>query len=354
MKKKVRKYEQQRKRKRNILLIVFAILILIAILAGYWLYSWIMHSNVMTPDKKDYSLYIPTGADFNQVKDSLYAHDLIYNKNSFEWVSSKKGCPDHVNPGRYVLKDGMSNYQLCNMLRGGLQTPVQVKFNNMRDIKMLAGRVGRQIEADSAEIARYLGNREVLQQLGFNERTIPALFLPNTYEFYWNTDAEKFVDKMKNEYDKFWNEDRKAKAKAVGLTPLQVSILASIVDKETNKTDEMARIAGVYLNRLKGGWLLQADPTLVFAVGDFELKRVLNVHKEVESPYNTYKYPGLPPGPICIPSLASIDAVLNPEKHSYYYFCAKDDFSGYHNFAKTLAEHNKNAQRYQRALNNKR
>ena len=308
MKKKVRKYEQQRKRKRNILLIVFAILILIAILAGYWLYSWIMHSNVMTPDKKDYSLYIPTGADFNQVKDSLYAHDLIYNKKSFEWVSSKKGCPDHVNPGRYVLKDGMSNYQLCNMLRGGLQTPVQVKFNNMRDIKMLAGRVGR----------------------------------------------EKFVDKMKNEYDKFWNENRKAKAKAVGLTPLQVSILASIVDKETNKTDEMARIAGVYLNRLKGGWLLQADPTLVFAVGDFELKRVLNVHKEVEAPYNTYKYPGLPPGPICIPSLASIDAVLNPEKHSYYYFCAKDDFSGYHNFAKTLAEHNKNAQRYQRALNNNR
>ena len=350
MKKKTKKYEQQKKRKRKILLIVLAVLILIAILAGYWLYNRIMHPNVTTPEQKDYSLYIPTGAGFDQVKDSLYVHDLIKNKNSFEWVCRRRDYPDHVKPGRYVLHDGMSNRQLCNMLRGGLQTPVQVKFNNMRDIKMLAGRVGRQIEADSTEIVSYLNNVEVLRQLGFNDRTIPALFLPNTYEFYWNTDAEKFVEKMKSEYDKFWNDDRKTKAKAVGLTPLQVSILASIVDKETNKTDEMARIAGVYLNRLKGGWLLQADPTLVFAVGDFELKRVLNVHKEVESPYNTYKYPGLPPGPICIPSLASIDAVLNPEKHSYYYFCAKDDFSGYHNFAKTLADHNKNAQRYQRAL----
>ena len=153
---------------------------------------------------------------------------------------------------------------------------------------------------------------------------------------------------MKGEYDKFWNAERLELAKKIGLSPVQVSILASIVNKETNKTDEMARIAGVYLNRLKSGWLLQADPTLVFAVGDFELKRVLNVHKEVESPYNTYKYAGLPPGPICIPSFA----VLHAEKHNYYYFCAKEDFSGYHNFAKTLAEHNRNAQRYQRALNN--
>ncbi len=155
---------------------------------------------------------------------------------------------------------------------------------------------------------------------------------------------------MKSEYDKYWTPERLEKAKGIALSPIQVSILASIVDKETNKTDEMPRIAGVYLNRLRNGWLLQADPTLVFASGNFELKRVLNVHKEIESPYNTYKYPGLPPGPICIPSLASINAVLNAERHNYYYFCAKEDFSGYHNFAKTLTEHNRNAQRYQEKL----
>ena len=244
----------------------------------------------------------------------------------------------------------MSNRQLCNMLNGGLQTPVKVTFNNIRDVAMLAGRIGEQIEADSIEIMNYLNDVANLADLGFTRQTIPAMFLPNTYEFYWNTNAAQFTEKMKKEYDKYWNEERLAQAKEVGLTPIQVSILASIVDKETNKTDEMAKIAGVYLNRLRNGWLLQADPTLVFAVGDFGLKRVLNIHKEVESPYNTYKYHGLPPGPICIPSLAAINSVLNAEKHNYYYFCAKDDFSGYHVFAKTLTEHNRNAEKYRRKL----
>ena len=350
MKKKLIESEEQRKRIKRTLLIICGLLLFLAILAGSWLYRSLMRPNVMTPDKKDFSLYIPTGATFEQVKDSLYAHNLINNQNSFEWVCRQKDYPEHIRPGRYVLRDGMSNRKLCNMLRGGLQTPVQVKFNNLRDIKGLAGRIGRQIEADSLEILRYFSDQGAIERLGFNLQTIPAMFLPNTYEFYWNTNAEQFAERMKTEYDKYWNKDRLAKATAMGLTPIQVSTLASIVDKETNKTDEMPRIAGVYLNRLKNGWLLQADPTLVFALGDFELKRVLNVHKEVESPYNTYKYPGLPPGPICIPSLASINAVLNAETHNYYYFCAKDDFSGYHNFAKTLTEHNKNALQYQRAL----
>ncbi len=333
-------------------LITVCILLVIAILAGYWLYNRAMKPNVTTPDQKDFSLYIPTGAEFGQVKDSLYANNLIHDHSAFEWIADKKDYPEHVKPGRYILTNGMSNNQLVNTLRGGLQTPVKVTFNNMRDVKMLAGRIGAQIEADSASIASYLDNPQTLEQLGFNAQTIPAMFLPNTYEFYWNTSAEKYVEKMKGEYDKYWTAERLNLAKSIGLSPVQVSILASIVNKETNKTDEMARIAGVYLNRLKSGWLLQADPTLVFAVGDFELKRVLNVHKEVESPYNTYKYAGLPPGPICIPSLESINAVLHAEKHNYYYFCAKEDFSGYHNFAKTLTEHNRNAQRYQKALNN--
>ena len=351
MNKQLKASEKKRKRIGRIIFGVFAIILVIVILAGLNLYNKVMKPNVSTPNQQEFSLYIPTGAAFEQVKDSLYSHNLILNPSSFEWVANHKGYPDHVKPGRYLLKNGMSNNDLINKLRSGSQTPVKVTFNNMRTVPMLAGRISEQIEADSASIASYLSDASNLKALGFNAQTIPAMFLPNTYEFYWNTDAEKFVKKMKDEYDKFWNEERCAKAKAINLSPVQVSTLASIVDKETNKTDEMARIAGVYLNRLRSGWLLQADPTLVFAVGDFELKRVLNVHKEVDSPYNTYKHAGLPPGPICIPSLQSINAVLNAEKHNYYYFCAKEDFSGYHNFAKTLAEHNRNAQRYQRALN---
>ena len=342
--------EPKRKRARRIILLVFGALIVIAILAGYGTYQKIMRPNVSTPEGQDFSLYIPTDADFQQVKDSLYLHHLINDEGGFEWVATRKEYPTHVKPGHYVVKNGMSNFQLVNMLRGGMQTPVKVTFNNVRDIRQLAGRIGTQIEADSSEIVSYLTHSDSISPWGFNQRTLPALFLPNTYEFYWNTDAEKFVCKMKREYDKFWNENRRNKARGLQLSPIEVSILASIVDKETNKTDEMARIAGVYLNRLRSGWLLQADPTLVFAVGDFEMKRVLNVHKEIESPYNTYKYTGLPPGPICIPSLAAINAVLDAEKHHFYYFCAKDDFSGYHVFAKTLSEHNRNAQAYHRAL----
>ena len=337
--------------KRKVILIGILLLLAVVILAGYGIYRKAMKPNVVTPRQQDFSLYIPTGADFNQVKDSLQANGLVADNKSFEWWANRKGYPDHVKPGRYVIRNGMNNRQLVNMLQGGLQTPVRVSFNNMRDIPMLAGRISEQIEADSVGLVTYLNDAAHLTELGFTRQTVPALFLPDTYEFYWNTDAAQFVVKMKNEYDRFWNEERLSKARAIGLSPIQVSILASIVDKETNKTDEMARIAGVYLNRLRNGWLLQADPTLVFALGDFGIRRVLNVHKEVESPYNTYKYPGLPPGPICIPSLASINSVLNAENHNYYYFCAKDDFSGYHVFARNLTEHNRNAERYQRALN---
>ena len=351
MKQKNNETAMKRRRTVRIVVLVLAALILIALIAGYKLFQTVMKPNVSTPDRKAFSLYIPTGASYSQVLDSLQAHQLLKDVSGFDWLATKKDLPNHIHPGHYLLKDGMSNNQLTNMIRGGLQTPVKVTFNNQRDVKMLAGRISQQIEADSLSIVTLLSNRDTLSAMGFTAQTIPALFLPNTYEFYWNTSAAQFVEKMRHEYDKYWNEDRRAKAKALGLSPVQVSTLASIVDKETNKTDEMARIAGVYLNRLRDGWLLQADPTLVFALGDFELKRVLNQHKEVESPYNTYKYPSLPPGPICIPSLASLNAVLNPEQHHYYYFCAKEDFSGYHVFAKTLAEHNKNAARYQRELN---
>ena len=356
------KLPKERKSKRNskkkncnrtsiTVLIVLGILLIFAMAFGYWLYRSVMSPNVQTAGGKDVELFIPTGSDYNQVKAILADAQFIINEKSFNWVANKKELPDNIHPGRYIVKDGMSNNQLVNMLRGGLQSPVKVTFNNIRNVDMLAGRIASQIEADSASISNLLHNQEYINQLGFNSYTIPALFLPDTYEFYWNTDAEGFVVRMFQEYNKFWNEERKQQAQSKGMTPVQVSTLASIVNKETNMTDEMPRVAGVYLNRLKNNWLLQADPTLIFAWNDYSIKRVLDRHKEIESPYNTYKYLGLPPGPICIPSLSAIKAVLNAENHHYFYFCAKEDFSGYHNFAKTLAEHNRNAAKYQQALN---
>ena len=331
--------------------LVLCILLIFAMAFGYWLYKTVMSPNVHTAEGKDVALFIPTGSEYDQVKALLKNTHCIINEKSFSWVAEKKEYPKNIHPGRYIVKNGMSNNQLVNMLRGGLQTPVKVTFNNIRDVDMLACRVSSQIEADSTAISNRLHNQDFINQLGFNSNTIPSLFLPDTYEFYWNTDAEGFVVRMFQEYNKFWNEERKQKAQSKGLTPIQVSILASIVNKETNMSDEMPRVAGVYLNRLKNNWLLQADPTLIFAWNDYSIKRVLDRHKEIESPYNTYKYPGLPPGPICIPSIAAVEAVLNAEDHHYFYFCAKEDFSGYHNFAKTLAEHNRNAAKYQQALN---
>ena len=331
--------------------LVVGILMVFGLAFGYWLFRTVMSPNVKTTDGKDAVVYIPTGSTYDEVQAILSDADILINPKSFDWVAKHKDYPDNIRPGRYLIGNGINNNRLVNMLRGGLQTPVKVTFNNMRNVDQLAGRIAEQIEADSSSISRLLHNQDYVKQLGFNNYTIPALFLPDTYEFYWNTDAEGFVNRMFQEYNKFWNEERKQQAQSKGLTPVQVSTLASIVNKETNMSDEMPRMAGVYLNRLNNNWLLQADPTLVFAWNDFTIKRVLDRHKEIESPYNTYKYPGLPPGPICIPSIVSIKAVLNAEDNNYFYFCAKEDFSGYHNFAKTLAEHNRNAQKYQQALN---
>ena len=349
--KKSKKSKPKKKRIGLTIIVVLAILFIFALAFGYWFYRMAMAPNVKTTDGKDAVVFIHTGSDYEQAKQALFDADILISTKTFEWVAKKKEYPEHVKPGRYVIPNGASNNRLVNMLRGGLQTPVMLSFNNIRNVDQLAGRISKQIEADSVSIASLLHNKEYIKGLGFNNYTIPALFIPNTYEFYWDTDAQEFVYRMQQEYEKFWNEERLGKAAKLGLKPDQVSTLASIVCKETNKTDEMPRIAGVYLNRLKNGWLLQADPTLIFALNDFSIKRVLNIHKEVESPYNTYKYAGLPPGPICIPSLVAINSVLDAENHNYFYFCAKEDFSGYHNFAKTLAEHNRNAIKYQQALN---
>ena len=338
-------YYDRRKKDRKRLRVIFLLLIVIVfavVILFFNNYSYISKSIIRTPDGKDVSFYIHTNSDYQQVRDDLIAMNVLVSKRAFDWLAKKSHYDENVHPGRYILTDGMTNQKLINMLRMGYQTPVKVVFNNMRTVEQLAGRISEQIEADSTSI---------IEEIYQNENVDATTFIPNTYEFYWNTGADVFVEKMIAEHKRFWNETRLQKAKDLKLTPKQVSILASIVDKETTKTSEMPRIAGVYINRLKLRWPLQADPTLVFALGDYNIRRVLDVHKNIDSPYNTYKYPGLPPGPICIPSIAAIDAVLNAEKHKYYYFCAKDDLSGYHVFAKNITEHNKNAEKYRRALN---
>lgn len=337
-------YYDHRKKNRKVRRTVFvSFFILTAIVAAFFVnnYLYITKPIIKTADGCSVSLYIPTGSDYQYVKDEIYSMNVLTSQRAFEWLVKRSHYDENVHPGRYVLTDGMTNQQLINMLRMGYQTPVKVVFNNMRTVEQLAGRIEDQIEADSLSIINEI----------HEENVDATLFIPNTYEFYWNTGADDFVDRMKAEYDIFWNETRLQKAQDKNLTPREVSILASIVDKETTKTSEMPTIAGVYLNRLRKHWPLQADPTLVYALGDYNIRRVLDVHKNIDSPYNTYKYAGLPPGPICIPSIAAINAVLNAEKHNYFYFCAKDDLSGYHVFAKTITEHNRNADKYRKALN---
>ena len=333
--------QKERSRRRSVLLLFFLIICGVALFFGRN-YLYITKPIIKTNDGKDVSLYIPTGSDYQYVKDELISLNVLRSKNAFDWLAKKSHYNENVHPGRYVLTDGMTNQQLVNMLRMGHQTPVKVVFNNIRTVEQLAGRISEQIEADSASIINEINN---------NNDVDATTFIPNTYEFYWNTDADDFVAKMVAEHKRFWNETRLQKAKDIKLTSRQVSILASIIDKETTKTSEMSRIAGVYLNRLKKHWPLQADPTLVYAIGDYNIRRVLDIHKNIDSPYNTYKFAGLPPGPICIPSIAAIDAVLNAEKHNYFYFCAKDDLSGYHVFASNINDHNRNAERYRKALN---
>ena len=331
---------------------VLGVLVILSVFIFIKMYKSIIYPNVST--KENYSLYIYSDDEFATVKDKLYSDSIIINRRSFEWLAKRLDYPKYIKSGHYVIKNGMNNNQLLNMLRSGSQTPVKFTFNNIRTIEQLASRIDEQLEMDSLSFLNAVKSNATLKEMGFDDENAAALFIPNTYELYWNIDADEFVEKMINEYNRFWNEDRLAKAKNLNITPIEVSILASIVDKETAKVSEMPRIAGVYINRLKRNWLLQADPTLIFAVGDFEIKRVLDIHKEIESPYNTYKYIGLPPGPICIPSIAAIDAVLNAERHKYFYFCAKDDLSGYHVFARNMREHNINAEKYRKALNKKK
>lgn len=331
--------------------IVFvAIAFIVAGLRGYQLYSYVFSENV----KSEKALYIPEGATYSQVVDSLQANDMLLNYKAFQWVARKKNYPSSVKAGRYVLRPGMNTNQIVNKLRAGEQDPVNVTFNNARFNEDLAAKVSRYIHADSVAILQLFTDTAAIQELGFTPETYRAMFIPNTYQFYWTTDANEFASRMKKEFDRFWNDVRRNKAEKIGLSPVEATTLASIVQEETAKNEELKRVAGLYINRLKRGIPLQADPTVRYAVGDFTIRRILNVHLEVDSPYNTYLYAGLPPGPVNFPEVSAIEAVLDYEEHDYLYMAAREDFSGFHNFATTLSEHNQNANRYRAALNDKK
>ena len=308
----------------------------------------------IVPPEKGIILFIPESASYSQAMDSIKAHIPIKHPVVFDWIAKRKNYPANVKPGRYVIKQKISYIEAINMFRSGDQVPVNVTFNNVRTLYDLAGKIGGQISADSVAIIAFLSDSSNYSKDGFTTENIISIFIPDTYQFFWNTRAEDLYSRMLREYRRFWNDERKAKAYDLKMDPAEVSTLASIVDDEAAKGDEKPRIAGVYINRLRRGIPLQADPTIKFALNDFSITRILKRHLRIDSPYNTYKYNGLPPGPIGCPTIEGIDAVLNAEKHDFLYFVAKADFSGYHHFSRTLSEHNRYAAIYQRELNKRK
>lgn len=336
--------------------IIYAILavFIIAAIEIILVYQKVYGPNILTNRHNPFTLYIPTGSTYDDVRELLYTNNLVKDTDAFEWVVEKKNYKAHVHSGRYILKHNMSNNALVNMLRSGLQEPVRIVINNARTLPELAEKVSAQIEPDTEDLLQLLQDEQYIQKYGFSQYSMLGMFIPNTYEFWWNTSAEGFINRMHDEYEKFWTPEKLDKAEVIGLTPNQIITMASIIINETNIEEEYPRIAGLYINRIKKGIKLQADPTVIYALGDFSRQRVLTKDTQIDSPYNTYLYYGLPPGPIAIPSIRSINAVLDYEKHNYIYFCARDDFSGYHVFAQTLEQHNRNARLYQRALNQRR
>jgi UPF0755 protein len=331
---------------------LLTILLIVGCVAAYWAYD-----NIFTPNTNFQSdtihIKILKNASYADVLDSIKSKNILQDYSSFDrvagWMNYKRQL---VPSGHYVLKNGWNNKQLVTKLRSGVQEAVNLTFNNVRTIEDLMGPLSANISLDSSDLVAYYTDPNNLTNLGYTKETILTLFIPNTYQVYWDVSIEQLTNKMVNEHKSFWNQnDRKAKLQALGMSESEVYTLASIVEKESQHGPERPTIAGLYLNRLKQGIHLQADPTVVFANGDFGLRRVLNKHLEYDSPYNTYKYSGLPPGPIYMPSIESIDAVLNPEQHEYLFMCAKPGFGTQHAFAKTLRGHNQNAQKYRSWLN---
>lgn len=332
------------KKTRNILLGAGIVLLAGAAAVGYYVYDK-LHTSYHGEKTR---LYIPAGATAESVRDSLSTRLGDFGETVYTIWKNRKSLPSKAH-GSYVIEPGVTALDLSRILRSGRQTPVKVAFNNIRTLDALADRVSSRMEWNAEAFLDACDS--ILPEKGFKEAEYLAAFLPDTYEFYWTASANDVVKKLSDIRDKFWNDSRRAKAAELGLTPVKTATLASIVEEETAKADEHGKVARLYLNRLGKGMLLQADPTVKYAVGDFALRRILNRHLDVDSPYNTYKYVGLPPGPIRMPEKRTLEAVLNAPEHNYLYMCAKEDFSGYHNFATDYATHLNNARRYQLELN---
>lgn len=333
---------------------ILVVILLIGVVAGgffaYTVYTSIFGENTAFENEKAY-LFIGTDATFDDVMEDIAP--LLDDVNSFAAVAQKKGYDTNVKPGHYAIKKGMNNNEIINTIRSK-NLPVKVSFNNQERIENLAGRVAAQLEVDSLTLLNVMKDPAFLKENGLNNQTALSMYLPNSYEFFWNSTAEAFRDRMLKEYKRFWTNERIAKARALKLSKSEVYTIASIVQKETAKVDERPRVAGVYLNRIRKGIKLDADPTVIYAVKlvkndwDMQIKRVLYKDLETNSPYNTYRNANIPPGPIYMPDISSIDAVLNAEKHDYYYFVANVERFGYHKFAKTLSQHNANSAAYRR------
>jgi len=332
--------------KKRIFFLIFGILFIAALYIAYAYYTKVKNPNTI----KKGVIYIKTNASFKDLETAI--HPFLKDQKSFKWVAQKKKF-SHPKAGKYQINKGMSNNELVNMLRSGRQIPVKLSFNNQHSLEKLAGRISQQIEADSISLLKAFTDTSFLKKNNFTKDQVLGMFIPNSYEFKWNTSATQFRDKMLKEYHKFWNNNRLAKAKKLNLTPIQVTTLASIVHKETAKKSERPIVAGLYLNRLRDKWPLESDPTVIYAMNkkygkDLKIRRLLfkYIEETKDSPYNTYKKTGLPPSLIAMPDISAIDAVLNAKHHDYFFMCASVTKIGYHEFAKTLAQHNRNRAKY--------
>lgn len=333
-------------------LIVAGIAAVLLVAAGIKIYEDVLASNInLKPGEKDF-VYVYTHKTFDENMQALRESGLLFNTDAFVRLAKLTGYTELIKPGRYEVTSETNNIEMLRMLVSGRQQPFDITFKYAQRTTDLVSFWSTKLEADSFELNYLLSDSAFCDSLGFTPQTVIGLFMPNTYNFYWNTSARKLIARMHNNYTKFWADTTRMQLIAkLNLSKNDVLTLASIVQKETYRGDEMPMVAGAYLNRLKKGMPLQADPTVIYAMNDNTIKRVAGKMLEVESPYNTYKYKGLPPGPICVPSTKAVDAVLNFTKHNYIYFCAKEDFSGYHNFAASFALHQQNARKYQRELN---
>ncbi len=330
---------------------ILIFLLLLACVGGLFTWDLIYRENTARQNKRP--LKIAEGTNWEGVMQLMTADTLLRKPASLDRLARWSGYSERIKPGLYRIVPGMSNKEILRLLASGRQEEVKLVLRSSWSKESLVSYVCKEINADSIYLLSLLNDSSRLQKYGWSPHTILAAFVPNTYNFYWTTDADQFLARMFKEHKRFWNESRLQKAKAIGLSPTEVSILASVVEKETNQSDEMATVAGVYLNRLRKGMKLEADPTVKFATGNPDIKRIKGEMLKIESPYNTYLYTGLPPGPICMPSIQAIDAVLKNEKHNYIYFCAREDFSGYHNFTADYNQHMLNARKYWLELNKK-